>query len=205
MRRVQAAAVAVVAAGLLINPGFASADQPSSESAKSASSAKEYDKRPSDTDFVKQAAVGGNAEVKMGQLASQRAQHAQVKQFAERMVRDHTQANDELAQAAQKSGIQVPGDVDEKHQQELDKLSKLSGAEFDKAYMEAQVKGHHETVSLLQEYAKNGKDADVKAWAQKTLTVVQDHTKQAEQVGSQVGVTARHGSAAHGAHAAATK
>lgn len=195
MRRGQVGAIAIVAATLLIAPGIADAEQASSKS-KSASAGKEYDQRPSDTDFVRKAAEMSMAEIKMGELAKGHAQNEQVKQFAERMVRDHTQANDELSQAAQKSGVPLPSDVDDKHKQELDKLSKLSGADFDKAYMQAQVKGHHDTMSLLQGYTKTGKDQDLKAWAQKTLTVVQDHTKHAEQIASQVGA-AKHGSTGH--------
>ncbi len=91
------------------------------------------------------------------------------------MVDDHTKANDELKQAASKSGIPVPESLDSKHQSRIDKLSKLSGAEFDKAYIKDQLKDHQTDVQEFKEEAQNGTDPNIKAFASTALPVLQHH------------------------------
>jgi putative membrane protein len=80
------------------------------------------------------AASGGKAEVELGRLASERGTSDAVKQFAQRIVTDHGKADEELTQLAQRPGIALPSDLDAKHKQLIDRLAKLSGAEFDRAY-----------------------------------------------------------------------
>jgi len=94
--------------------------------------------------FVQQAAVAGMAEVQLGQLAQQRASNNQVKEFARMMVRDHTKANNELKQAAKGQNIQLPTQLDQKHQDLMQRLQQLRGADFDREYMSAMVDGHME-------------------------------------------------------------
>ena len=128
-----------------------------------------------DTDFMTKAALGGMAEVELGKLAATKAQNAEVKKFAQQMVTDHTKANDELKALAGEKNFAMPVRLDPKHQAILDKLNGLSGAEFDKAYVEAMVADHEETVALFKSEADGGKDADAKAWAAKTLPALQMH------------------------------
>lgn len=130
-----------------------------------------------DRTFVEKAAINGMAEVAMGKMAQDKGSSDAVKQFGARMVTDHTKANDELMQIASSKGVQPPADLDRKHKAESDKLSKLSGADFDRAYLKSQVAGHKDTASLLEKQSKSGRDADLKAFAAKTLPVVQDHMK----------------------------
>jgi putative membrane protein len=128
-----------------------------------------------DTDFMTKAALGGMAEVELGKLAATRAQNPEVKKFAQQMVTDHTKANDELKALAGEKNFSMPVRLDPKHQAVMDKLNGLSGAAFDKAYVEAMVADHEESVALFKSEADGGKDADAKAWAAKTLPALQMH------------------------------
>jgi putative membrane protein len=155
-----------------------------------------------DRKFIEKAATGGMAEVEMGKLAQQHAASDQVKQFADRMVQDHSKANDELKAIATSKGVQLPGAPDKAAKRNLDKLGKLSGANFDREYMQHMVGDHKSTVAMFQAEAKSGKDADVKGFAGKTLPTLQEHLKMAQTVND----AARTGkNAAAKANAAASK
>lgn len=101
--------------------------------------------------FVEKAAVSNLAEIQWGQLAEQRARDPEVKRFARMMVKEHTAAMEQLRQAA--GGAQLPATLDEKHRDVQERLSKLQGAEFDRAYMEALVDAHEDTADLLESRA----------------------------------------------------
>jgi len=128
-----------------------------------------------DKKFVKNAALGGMTEVELGKLAAEKASDAKVKEFGQKMVDDHTKANEQLKQAASKSNIQIPGSLDSKHQSRVDKLSKLSGEEFDKAYIKDQLKDHQSDVREFTDEAQNGSDPNVKTFASSTLPTLQHH------------------------------
>jgi putative membrane protein len=128
-----------------------------------------------DKKFAKEAALGGLTEVELGKLAQQKASSDAVKQFAQKMIDDHTKANDELKQAASKGGLQLPDALDKKHQSRVDKLSKLSGAEFDKAYIKDQMKDHQEDVRKFHAEAENGTDPTIKEFASKTVPTLEQH------------------------------
>ncbi len=135
-----------------------------------------------DRRFVDEAASGGLAEVQLGQLAAQRATSPEVKQFAQRMVEDHGKANDELQQIASKKSFDLPTEMDSRSKATYDELSKLSGSDFDKAYMDAMVKDHDQDVKAFKHEASRwGADPDVKAFARKTLNVLEEHDKLAHQ------------------------
>jgi putative membrane protein len=93
------------------------------------------------------------------------------------MVDDHSKANDELMQLATTKGMAVPKEMKKIHRDMIDKLSKSSGAAFDKAYVDEMVKDHVKDVSAFRKEAKEGKDPEVKAWASKTLPTLEDHLK----------------------------
>jgi putative membrane protein len=128
-----------------------------------------------DTAFANKAAVGGMAEVALGKLALSKSSDSKIKQFANQMVTDHGKANDELAGIAKNKNITLPATVDAEHQAKMDSLSKLSGAEFNKAYVMAMIAGHKKTLDLMQNEASGGQDADLKAFAAKTAPVVKMH------------------------------
>jgi len=133
-----------------------------------------------DTKFVHDAAVGGMAEVELGKLAAKNAASADVKAFGQHMVDDHSKANDELASIAKSKGIEVPSALDAEHQKAVDKLSSMSGAAFDKAFMAQMVTDHQKTVALFEKEASAGKEADVKGFASKTLPTLKQHLKMAQ-------------------------
>jgi putative membrane protein len=128
-----------------------------------------------DAKFATDAANGGLAEVALGKLAQTKATNAEVKNFADMMVTDHSKANDELMAIAKTKNITLPAAPDADHQKKLEDLSKLSRKDFDKAYVDAMVDGHKKTLDLMQKAAKNCADADLKAFAAKTAQVVQTH------------------------------
>ncbi len=138
------------------------------------------DKPMDDATFVKKASCGGMAEVKAAETALQKASDANVKQFAQRVVDDHAKANRELEDLASRKGWKVEKTIEEKHQKELDKLNGMSGQEFDKAYMDCQLKAHEEAVKLFKQESKSGQDPDLKAWATKTLPTLEEHLRLAQ-------------------------
>jgi putative membrane protein len=130
---------------------------------------------------MNKAAQGGQAEVELGQLATQKGQSDDVKKFGQHMVDDHSKANDQLKSLAGQKGVTLPTDVSAKDKALKDRLSNLSGAQFDHAYMTAMVKDHKEDIAEFKKEANSGKDSDVKNWASQTLPTLEDHLKMAEQ------------------------
>jgi len=128
-----------------------------------------------DADFATKAAVGGMTEVTLGKIALEKSSNAKIKDFATMMVTDHGKANAELMALAKTKNITLPADVDADHQKKIDELKQKTGADFDKAYVDAMVDGHKKTLTLMQDEAKDGKDADLKAFAAKTAPIVQMH------------------------------
>jgi putative membrane protein len=135
-----------------------------------------------DKKFVEKATIGGLFEVKSSELAQQKAQSDQVKQFAQMMVTDHGKANQELQQKARQKSIAQPGDLDEKHAGILKKLESASGAEFDKEFSKAQLSAHREAVLLFEKASKECKDPDLKAWAGQTLPTLKHHLQEVEKL-----------------------
>ncbi len=134
----------------------------------------------SDNDFVTKAATGGKAEVELGRLAASKATNDKVKAFGQRMVDDHSKANDELTRIVSSKGVTLPTGIGPENQTTRDKLSGLSGKEFDRAYMEDMVKDHKDDISEFEKEAKSGRDPEVKAFAAKTLPTLREHLRMAE-------------------------
>src|SRR3954452_16077776 len=135
-----------------------------------------------DKSFAQEAAMGGMAEVELGNLAQQNAQSDDVKQFGARMVHDHTAANQQLMPILQAKDIQAPTQLDATHRRTMDKLSKMRGAEFDRAYMHEMVEDHDKDVKKFRQQAQHGSDADLKTFAQNTLPVLEQHQKMAHDI-----------------------
>jgi putative membrane protein len=135
-----------------------------------------------DQKFVRDAAEGGMAEVALGKLAVQKASNQEVKSFGQRMVEDHSKANDQLKQIAENKGITLPEKLDAKDRALKMRLSKLSGDSFDHAYMESMVKDHRQDVADFQKESASGSDPDVKQFATQTLPTLQQHLQQAESI-----------------------
>jgi putative membrane protein len=152
--------------------------------------------------FVEHAAMAGNAEVELGRLAVQKARSAEVKQFAEMMVRDHTKAGNELKQAVAAHNVETPKALDAEHRQLEGRLSRLDGAEFDREYMKAMVEGHKEMKSMVEGRVDKTHDSrmpkptgtsgtspldmTVNQWAEKARPTVQQHLQKAEEIYAKV-------------------
>lgn len=135
-----------------------------------------------DAKFATDAANAGMAEVAAGKLAETKAVDAQVKDYAKMMVEHHTMINDELMGIAKTKNITLPTAPDADHQKMLTDLSAKSGKDFDKAYVDAMVNGHKKVAAMLEDASKNCKDADLMAFATKTLPTVKTHLAKIEAI-----------------------
>jgi putative membrane protein len=138
-----------------------------------------------DADFVKAAASGGKMEVELGRYAAKHAQDAEVRSFGERMAADHGKANQELETVARGAGHPVPAQMTAEHRDEVQKLTKLEGAEFDEAYMDAMAKDHEHDVDAFRAQADE-KKSDVDRWAARTLPTLEQHLAHAKRVAEKV-------------------
>jgi putative membrane protein len=137
----------------------------------------------SDQDFIKEASAGGMAEVKLGQLAQEKAGNAEVRKLGEKLAEDHTIANKELASLLRKKGLAEPSrDLPRKMQATYDRLSQLKGAEFDRAYIKDMIEDHRQDIALFESMSKTGKDADLRAFAMKTLPTLREHYQKAQDL-----------------------
>jgi putative membrane protein len=143
-----------------------------------------------DKAFVTKAAQGGMAEVNLGKLAAEKASRPDVKEFGNMMVEDHTKANEQLKSVADQKSLPIPPDVGPKNQALYDRLSKLSGPAFDKAYVKAMVKDHREDVGEFKKEANSGKDPDIKNFASQTLPVLEKHLSAIEKIQKEGGNSA---------------
>lgn len=130
--------------------------------------------------FLEKAAQHGMAEVELGKLAQQNGGSQQVKDFGKRMVDDHSKANDEVKRIAAAKGVTLPTDMDGSHKRKLDKLSKMTGNDFDRAYMDDMVDDHQSDVKEFRSMAKNAKDADIRNFASTTLPTLEQHLSMAK-------------------------
>jgi len=136
--------------------------------------------RLTDQQFVNEAAIGGMAEVRLGQLAMDRGATDAVKSLGQRLMRDHQQANEQLKQIAARQGLQLPRQLDEKHQKMVQEFAQLSGAQFDQAFLKDQVKDHEKDIAQFEAEAKNGKDPAVRQFAERSLPTLREHLKLAQ-------------------------
>lgn len=162
--------VAVIA---LVALGFAGSGI-AQHSANSASSQR------ADSAFVQDAASGGIAEVKLGQLAEQKGASDTVRKFGKQMESDHSDANNKLKEIASRDNIAIPEDMNSKDRATYDRLSKLSGADFDKAYAQDMVQNHQKDIAAFQQEASNGQNPDLKSFASKTLPTLREHLRMAQ-------------------------
>jgi putative membrane protein len=173
---VAAVAWAMTAAAQLGNPGFVTPGTPQNAPGVPAPN----HANTQDRLFAILLAAGGAAEVDFGRLAEGKSQNEAVKQFARRMVQDHTRANGELSSLANAAQIRLPGELDPDQKDMRAKLESLTGAVFDLTYMQGQVIDHQKTVILLQWEIGQGQDAPMQQWASATLPVVLGHLEMAK-------------------------
>lgn len=142
-----------------------------------------------DKTFVREAATGGMAEVELSKVA-QKSENADVKRFAERMIEDHTKANEQLTSIAAGLGAEMPKTLDSEHERMRGKLQALHGKAFDDQYMHDMVEDHNQAVKLFQQEERSGHNAELKQFAQKTLPTLEDHQKAALDLSQKLSQTA---------------
>ena len=125
-------------------------------------------------------------EVELGKIAAEKGSHQRVKEFGKRMQADHGKANEQLKKIASSKGVDLPTQPSGEHKSTMDKLTKLSGAEFDREYMDAMVDDHKEDIEKFQTQADKGKDPDLKKFASDTLPVLKKHLELAQSTQKQV-------------------
>jgi len=163
---------------------FSAAGQADKQGSNTATTSAKQSAGMGDTDstFVKKAARGGLAEVEFGQLATQKASSEEVKKFGQRMVDDHTKANEQLKQVAAEKNIDLPQNLDAKDKAIKAHLEKLSGEQFDRAYMRNMVKDHQKDVAEFEHASQTIKDPAIKSFAEQILPTLRDHLKEAEKI-----------------------
>ena len=136
--------------------------------------------------FMEKATTSGKLEVELGKMAQEKASAQEVKDFGQRMVTDHGKANEDLKALAQEKNVTLPDSLTAKQQRTVDKLSGLSGEEFDQEYMKTMVKDHNKDINTFQKASENLTDPAVKEFASKTLPVLKEHQQMAKQINGQL-------------------
>jgi len=131
--------------------------------------------------FVREAAEGDQAEIRLGELAQEKSSNAGVKSLAQHLVQDHQAHFAKVQQLAQQKNIQVSNDLSLKCQKKVDALSALNGEKFDKRYVHDMIRDHKKNIAFYQQAAANNSDPDVKTLAQSTLPTLQEHLQMAER------------------------
>lgn len=141
-----------------------------------------------DRRFMVKAAQGNVAEVMVSKLALQKSKNNAVRHVAQMLVTEHSKANQDLKAVAAKKGVKLPNVPDLKHQTEYRRLSRLSGAAFNKRYLSGQIKDHLNTIALFRSTVRAGKDGDVQGYAREYLPAIENHTVHIVRAAEQVGV-----------------
>jgi putative membrane protein len=140
-----------------------------------------------DMPFIRHAGSSNLMEIRLGQVAQSRASNSTVRQFGQRMVDDHTRMQNQLTALVSSTGVPFTAAMDSRHQRQVSRIEQLSGAEFDRAYMQAMIQGHQEDVNQFQTQSQSARSTQIRNLASSSLPVLQQHLSLAVQVGSQVG------------------
>lgn len=143
---------------------------------------------PPAEEFVATAAVSNTFEIDSGRIAAENAENPEVKEFADKIVSDHTDADEKLRAAAEEAGVAtpVPETLDPRHEEMIQQLNAATGAEFDTLYAEIQVQAHEEAVDLFSSYAEQGDEEPLREFASSTLPHLEEHLEQARELQQQV-------------------
>jgi putative membrane protein len=137
------------------------------------------------SEFVKQAAAGGEFEIRSSKLALKQSKSEDVKRIAQRLIDDHTKAGEELKSTVKQADVKakIPEKLDQKHQAMMDDLKKTKGtANFDKVYLDQQLSAHQDAIALFSGYAESGDNDKLKSFAEATLPTLQEHQQMVTSV-----------------------
>jgi len=194
-------ALGTIVAGLALSLPMLSftADPPSARSsqpeAAAPAQAENSGLSEADRKFMQEAALGGVMEVELGRVAMLKSSNDRVREMAQHIVDDHTQANERLQALARAKGVDIPAQLDTKHQKQVDKMQKLSADRFDREYTALMVSDHKEDIKEFRRAAAHAGDADLKQFAAGTLPSLEQHLRMAEnakQAGAGNSVSPRH-------------
>jgi len=171
-------------AAALLCLGFAGSGHAAAQQSSQGSSVSAADRK-----FLTEAAIGGMEEVELGKLAQTKGSTDDVKKFGQRMVDDHTKANEKLKSLASSKGVELPTQLDKKAQADVDRLTRATS--FDRQYMSMMVSDHRKDVGEFEKESKSAQDPDVKSFASNTLPTLKEHLKLAQQTQSAVNQTGR--------------
>ena len=135
-----------------------------------------------DRDFMMKAGHAGHAEISAAKMALDKSDNADVKRFAQRMIDDHSQANDKLKKIAEEKNVTLPTEPNDEQKEKADELAELSGDDFDLEYMDAQISDHETVIDFFEDEVDNGADSDVVGFAKKTLPTLKSHLEMAENI-----------------------
>jgi len=142
--------------------------------------------RPLDDDFLIKAASCGHAQIEIGKLAEKHAASAQVKEFAAQAVKDHQKCYDKLADVVKNRNVAIVSGLEKETKDEMDRLSKLQGAEFDREYLNYVITSHKKGIECCEAQAKEGKNAEIRTFASETIPTMREHLKRAEGLAKEV-------------------
>jgi putative membrane protein len=142
--------------------------------------------RNNERQFLMEAAQDSRKEVELGNLAKERGSSSEVKEFGERMVEDHNKALEKLKTTASEVNVTLPDDLQAKNKSTVDRFAKMSGDEFDKAYMKHMVQDHKKAVNKFDKTSKKAQNESVKNYASETLPVLREHLEEAQKIQMQV-------------------
>lgn len=145
------------------------------------------DTQLTDEQFVMKVSADNLAEIRLGKLATERAGSDRVKEFGRQMVEDHTQANKDLRMLADRTRLSVSQQPPKECQQTIDRLSKLEGAEFDRAYMQEMLQNHQKAVSMFEAKSDNVTNPELKQYVNKTLPKLRGHLQMARKIAGKSG------------------
>jgi putative membrane protein len=182
----KATIAAMFSAILFVGVTFA---QQTKQATKSSSDTLSYP----DRSFIDSAEEGNLAEIESAKIIEQKATNPAVKDFASRMVTDHTQASQELKALAKSTGVNLPTEPTAAEKNQKDEWQKVSGAKLDDAYLRDQLEDHKQAISVFENEIEHGKDEAVKQYAEKTLPTLQDHIRIAEDIAGKMGMSGKAG------------
>jgi len=146
-----------------------------------------------DRSFVSSAAEANLVEIDMAKMVGQKSTDPAVKDFANRMVTDHTQASQKLASVAEMNGVKLPTEETATERNEKIELQKLSGTQLNDAYLGDELQGHKEAISAFESEIEHGQNQETKNYAEQTLPTLQDHIRIAEDVAGKLGLAGKTG------------
>lgn len=142
---------------------------------------------PGDQFFLRQASKGGLLEVRLAELAAERAANPAIQDVAAKLLEDHRRANERLKAFAEQQHVMLPTELG-KHQEDVDRLAQLSGPDFGKAYLKEMVDHHEQAVATFQRQAEEGADPHIRAWAGQLVTTLRTHLHMVQEIAEKLSV-----------------